>query len=485
MTASLAHPRSARRGYAYKQSNRTPGNAKRVNGVRFSWFVIGSLFGLGMSFLMNLFVSNVVFPKYQDLITEQQDTKQVADLDPLTFTEEDQKPLDETVAVPAEPAKPAFPRDVTMRVEKGDTLLNMLVREEVDYDEAVDVIGALKKTYDPRQMRIGQKIAVTLNAHAEATGKATVDTLSIRLSKLESVQLERLPGGAFFVENQVKEQKPHLTYAGGIIDSSLFQTGYENDVPNGVLAQLMNAYSYDVDLQREIRQGDKMEVLFERMMTEDGDEAGYGKVYYAMLKLRNDEKKIYRFEDKKGHVGFYDINGESVIKALLKTPVNGARISSGYGKRRHPILGYTKMHKGVDFAAPTGTPIYAAGDGVVKYRGRKGGYGNYVSIRHNSKYTTAYAHMKGFARGIKNGARVKQGQVIGYVGSTGRSTGPHLHYEVHKYGSQVNPRKERFKTGRILKGTELANFKKEVNRINGRVAALSKETTKVARNEQQ
>lgn len=479
MTTSLAMSRPPVRGARKRPTPGTrPVSQKRVNAMRFSWFVIGSLFGVTMSFMMNLFVSSVVIPEYQGLVASRDQAAETTTLDSLPFEETkngDQPTVTETVE-----RKPAYPKHIATQVQNGDTLLNILVDAEVDYDEAVDVIEALKKTYDPHQLRVGQKISLQLDAHPVIADKAAVSKLNIRVNKLDTVKLNRLPGGAFFAEKATKEIKPELVLAGGTITSSLFQTGYDTGVPDGVLTELMNAYSYDVDLQREIHNGDQMEVLFERLVTDEGDSAGYGKIYYAMLNLRGKERKIYRFEDKKGHVGFYDEKGESIVKALLKTPVSGARISSGYGKRRHPILGYTKMHKGTDFAAPTGTPIYAAGDGVIAYKGRKGGYGNYIKIRHNDKYATAYAHMSRFGKGMQKGRRVKQGQIIGYVGTTGRSTGAHLHYEVHKYGRQVNPMREKFKTGKVLKNQELAQFKREILRIKNKRASIPKSQTTIA-----
>lgn len=482
---SLAMSRPQVRTVRRRANYRPASGNKRVSVVRFSWFVIGSLFGLGLSYLINVFISIVILPQYhgQSLDSPSETISAESDAEPAVNTSEQVAAEEEAVETPApEPKKPLFPKRVALTVEKGDTLISMLVREQVDFDEAVDVIDALKKTYDPRQMRIGQEIDVKLEPHAKAASKASVSNLSIALNKLESVELKRLPSGSFFVEKALKERKPKLVYAGGKITSSLFQTGYANGVPTGVLTELMNAYSYDVDLQRQVQQGDRMEVLFEKMVTKDGDEAGYGKIYYAMLKLRDADKRIYRFEDKDGSVGFYDEKGESVIKALLKTPVSSARISSGFGERMHPILGYTKMHKGVDFAAPRGTPVYAAGDGVVEFKGWNGGYGNFVKIMHNNKYATAYGHLSAFSPAIAEGGKVKQGQVIGYVGSTGRSTGPHLHYEIYKFGNQVNPQNEKFKTGRILRGTELAKFKREVSRINTQLASISKGSTTVASN---
>ena len=212
----------------------------------------------------------------------------------------------------------------------------------------------------------------------------------------------------------------------------------------------------------------RMDVLFERLETKNGEVAGHGDILFADLDLGDRDLKIYRYVDKNGHADYYNEKGESIRKALLRTPVNGARISSGFGMRNHPILGYTRMHRGVDFAAPVGTPIYAAGDGTVGYAGRKGGYGNYMRIRHNGTYASAYAHISRFASGMSEGHKVKQGQIVAYVGQTGMATGPHLHYEILVNGEQVNPANVKFKTGGALQGKELAAFRNNVSRISRR-----------------
>ena len=203
-------------------------------------------------------------------------------------------------------------------------------------------------------------------------------------------------------------------------------------------------------------------------------------IKYATLTLSGNPVRIYRFKNKDGHNNYYNEKGHSAEKALMRTPIDGARLSSGFGRRKHPILGYTKMHKGVDFAAPRGTPIYAAGNGTVTYAARKGGYGNFISIRHNGTYTTAYAHMKGFRRGVRKGSRVNQGQVIGYVGTTGRSTGPHLHYEIRKNNRQVNPLRIKMPSGNKLKGKQLVTFLTAKDQIDDAYAALPMGPQKVA-----
>ena len=237
---------------------------------------------------------------------------------------------------------------------------------------------------------------------------------------------------------------------------------------------MIKVFSFDVDFQRDIKQNDEFALFYERLTDETGTIAEIGPVIFARLKLRRREVKLYRFKLKKGEIDYFDNQGRSVKKFLLSTPTDGARISSGFGRRRHPILGYSKLHKGVDFAAPRGTPVYAAGNGIIEIAKRYGSYGNYVRIRHKNHYKTAYAHLKGFGPGIKSGIRVRQRRVIGYIGSTGRSTGPHLHYEVIYKNRHVNPRGVRIPTGIQLAGKEYKRFKAERKKIDRSMILLRK-----------
>ncbi|MCG8511192.1 MAG: M23 family metallopeptidase, partial [Rhodospirillales bacterium] len=233
---------------------------------------------------------------------------------------------------------------------------------------------------------------------------------------------------------------------------------------------------WDVDFQRDIWPGDSFEVMWQRVYDDSGNLVHNGEILYANLNLTGTSHPIYRFEVEDGHFDYFNEEGQSARKALMRTPIDGARLSSRYGKRKHPILGFTKMHRGVDFAAPKGTPIYAAGDGRVEASGWNGTYGKYVRIRHNSEYSTAYAHMSRIARSAGKGKRVRQGQVIGYVGNTGRSTGAHLHYEILRGGRQTNPLKVRMPSGRKLKGEMLAKFQKVRAGLDTVFANLTDET---------
>ena len=253
-----------------------------------------------------------------------------------------------------------------------------------------------------------------------------------------------------------------IIYNENLIIQSLYKAATDKKIPANTIIEFARIYGFQVDFQRDIRKNDKFQIMYEIFLNEKDEIVETGEILFANLKLSGQDNNLYYF-DIKGGEGHYDKNGKSVKKALMKTPINGARLSSSFGMRKHPIDGYNKMHRGTDFAAPLGTPIMASGDGVIKKAGWCGGGGNCVKIKHNSTYQTVYAHMSKFARGIKAGVRVKQGQIIGYVGSTGKSTGPHLHYEVIINGKKVNSQKLKLPSGKILKGKDRKLF--ETNKI--------------------
>jgi murein DD-endopeptidase MepM/ murein hydrolase activator NlpD len=283
-------------------------------------------------------------------------------------------------------------------------------------------------------------------------------SLALQPDVERDVRVVRSEADDFLAESIDRPLQLTSALVAGSIASNLSADAVAAGVPMPVLSDLIRIFSFDVDFQRDIQPGDGFEVLYDAKLEADGSLAKAGDVRFAAMTLSGKRFELYAFTPKSGISDFFDTKGQSVRKTLMRTPIDGARLSSRFGMRKHPILGYTRMHRGTDFAAPTGTPIYAAGDGTVTVAGRKGAYGNYVRIRHNSTYDTAYAHMKGFAKGIRSGARVRQGQIIGYVGTTGRSTGPHLHYEVLVNGKQINPSKIKLASGEQLKGEDLANF---------------------------
>jgi len=376
----------------------------------------------------------------------------------------------------------------TLKAGKGDTLAELLNRAGASNKDALAAIATLKKYFNPRKFRRGQNVRVAyLPDSAEASTIAArvgaFQGFSLRPDLTSEITVLRTSDGAF--QSQVRDRPltTSLARAEGVITSSLYVAGKKAGLPNATLAELIRAYSWDVDFQRDIRKGDGFQVMYERVADEDGNLVKSDRITFATLTLGDKPVSAYRFKDSAGHVNYYNEKGLSARKALMRTPIDGARLSSGFGRRKHPILGYTKRHTGVDFAAPRGTPIYAAGNGTIAFAGTKGGYGRYIRIRHNGTYATAYAHMKGFARGMRSGKRVSQGQVIGYVGTTGRSTGPHLHYEIIRNGRPTNPLRVKMPSGRKLTGTELKRFMKERRRIDRQFAAIETGSTLVASTE--
>ena len=369
----------------------------------------------------------------------------------------------------AESAQLPLPYEDVRTVGKGDTLMALLKEAGVPAADSDRAIRAMAKIYKPRRIKPGQRILLLLQPQTQKAPQLLSLTFSESVER--DVAVRRTKSG-YHAEVVRRSLHRRSTHAAGRIDSSLYVAGVNAGLPQSTLAELIQIFSFDVDFQRDIRRGDTFGLLFDEYSDDSGRVVKSGDILLAEMVLSGKPMRLYRYESRDGRVDYYDAKGKSVRKALLRTPIDGARISSGFGKRRHPILGYTRMHKGLDFAARRGTPIYAAGDGVIEYAGRNGGYGKYVRIRHNGTYKTAYAHMHRYGRGIRKGHRVRQGQVIGYVGSTGRSTGPHLHYEVHKSGRQVNPRSVKLPSGRKLKGRELAALKAHAALLEDRYAAL-------------
>jgi murein DD-endopeptidase MepM/ murein hydrolase activator NlpD len=361
-------------------------------------------------------------------------------------------------------------------VGSGDTLLGLLGEAGVPRREAHEAVDALETVYDPRDLQIGQELTLGFR-HDGRTVALTGLELMPEVDRVITVERQ---GDGFAARQAANRLETRRVAAGFYIDASLAADAGNAGVPYAVLHPLIRVFSYSVDFQRDFRPGDEFRILYEREHHADGEVARLGEPVYAELRLGDRALPVYRFETADGAVDYFDPTGQSVRRALLRTPVDGARLSSGYGMRRHPILGYTRMHRGTDFAAPTGTPIFAAGDGVVDAIGPNRGYGNYLRIRHNSRLSTAYAHMSRFAGGLSRGDRVRQGEVIGYVGSTGLSTGPHLHYEVLVEGAQVNPMSVDLPTGRMLEGAELARFEAMVAETDAEYAAAMARAGQVA-----
>jgi murein DD-endopeptidase MepM/ murein hydrolase activator NlpD len=393
-------------------------------------------------------------------------------------------PAEPPIQVPPPRAKPK--PDVirtSLKVQPGDTIESLLGAYSVGEEDTMAVVAALRKAYNPRQLRPGHVMSISLSRPPEATeddAMQKLDYLKLHLSPTQEIIVEQADQGYQAKKKEIPV-KQELAYISATIRSSFLGAGTHAGIPTSRLMEIIKAFSYDIDFQRDIHPGDKLMVLMEKVVTEEGQFVRYGNIEYAGLKQRGKELAVFRFE-RGNEAGYYHADGRSVRKSLMRTPVDGARLSSGFGMRRHPILGYSKMHQGIDFAAPTGTPIYAAGDGVVQVAGRNGGYGNYIRIRHQQGFETAYAHLSGYARGMRSGLKVRQGQVIGYVGSTGRSTGPHLHYEILVGGRQVNPQQARFAPQVQLAGSDLTRFRQKKQDVEYRVAKAAREPQQMASN---
>lgn len=387
--------------------------------------------------------------------------------------------------------QPAAPQKIetTVALKSGETLMELLMNEGADRVDAYHAVAALRSYYNPRKLRAGQEIKLAFLDGTEAGDMATEndasDDASGRLLTALSLEpdIERTvkvmrDGDGSYTGNEIKKTfTESYVRAKGTISSSLFLDADRAGVPPRIIVEMIRMFSYSVDFQREIRVGDKFDVYFDRKFDENGVPVMEGNIAYASLTVGGKQHQLWRFKTKDGVWDYFDGKGRSMKKFLMRTPIDGARISSGFGLRRHPVLGYSKMHKGTDFAAPRGTPIYAAGNGVIEIAGWVRGFGKYVRIKHANSYQTAYAHMNGFAKGIKRGVRVHQGQVIGYVGTTGRSTGPHLHYEVHVHGKAVNPLGIKLPTGTQLAGAELKRYQAKRNRVVTQMAAAPVLTT--------
>ena len=355
-------------------------------------------------------------------------------------------------------------KQVTVLIRPGDTLFDAIVKAGAAPADAHKAIFAAKTLTNPRKLKPGQTIHLAFAnppPTIESNKNLILAELLIDLTPKQRLRVARLLDDTFASGFVVRPLSRRLRQAHGIINSSLYKAASARNVPAQTLAKLIRVFSYDVDFQRDIRKGDGFEIFYEILVDEKEQAVDTGAILYASLTLSGSRLNVYKFLLSDGITeDHFDDEGRSIRKALMRTPIDGARLTSSFGNRKHPTLGYTKMHRGVDFGAPKGTPIFAAGDGVVDKLGSHGAYGNYIRLRHGPVYHTAYAHLYKYANGLHSGQRVKQGDIIGFVGSTGRSTGPHLHYEVLKYSKQVNPLGVKLPSGLTLEGNELASFRK-------------------------
>ena len=342
-------------------------------------------------------------------------------------------------------------------VKKGQSLNVILSEAGASQKEILNISKILGQYISLKKINTNQIFEILTDKKS-----GDIIRLTVNLDNINSLHIFK--ENKKFVANKIEKVLYKKTVlAEGIIKSSLFKAAQKKDIDAEVIVDFARIYGFEIDFQRDIRKNDIFQIVYDKYIDDDGELQKNGEIIYAYMKNKGREIALYRFVDQRGIAGYYQTNGKSIEKALMKTPINGARLSSRYGMRKHPILGYNKMHRGTDFAAPKGTPIMASGSGVIEMSKWNGAYGKYIRIRHNSKYKTAYAHLSGYARGIKKGAKVRQGQIIGYVGSTGRSTGPHLHYEVLVNGKRKNSQRLKLPSGRTLRGEDREKF--EISRI--------------------
>ncbi len=339
--------------------------------------------------------------------------------------------------------------------KSGDNHQSIIDKLDISKKEKKKILATILNEKKLKILNINQKF----NFKLDNLSKERIVEFRVETGKKNEIVFSKSADEDKFISRVItKNFKKKVVYKETIIKDSLYNSAINLNINPNIILEFARLYGFQIDFQRDIWKDDSFQIIYEEFVNENKEVIDTGEIIFANLNLQNTDYQLYKFEYAKNKIDYFDENGKSVKKTLMKTPINGARLSSSYGKRKHPILGYTKMHTGTDFAAPTGTPIMASGDGKVMKAGWCGGGGNCVKIKHNNVYQTVYAHMSKFGRGIKRGTRVKQGQIIGYVGSTGLSTGPHLHYEVIENGKKVNSQKLKLPSGKVLKGNERKNF---------------------------
>ena len=351
--------------------------------------------------------------------------------------------------------------NVNYEIKKGDTIQKILQRYKVQNSEIQTIINQYKKYSNPNQLLVGNKIGVIIEENS-STNKNSVVKFAIPITKSTTIAITRDEENRIVSKKIITKLYKKKTLSENIIKKNLYSAAIKAKISPDTIIEFARIFGFEIDFQRDIRKNDYFKIVHEKYFDENGEFIKSGSILYAHMSVNGREITLYKFGEDKDY-GYFDVNGKSVEKALMKTPINGARLSSPFGMRKHPILGFTKLHTGTDFAAPMGTPIVASGSGTITRAKWCGGGGNCIKIKHNSTYETIYAHMKNFAAGMKVGKKVRQGQIIGYVGSTGMSTGPHLHYVVIVNGKKVNSQKLKLPSGKVLKDKERTEF--EIHRI--------------------
>ena len=351
--------------------------------------------------------------------------------------------------------------NINYKVKSGDTIEKILKNLKVDNNEVQKVIQLYKKYSKNYQLQENNIIDIIIKKNISKKNNSILK-FTLPISKNINIEIQKNEDNKFISEKIITKLYKKKEVAENRIAKNLYTSAKEVNINPETIIEFARIFGFEIDFQRDIRKNDYFKILYENYYDESGEFIKSGSILYAYMSVNNKEISLYKFGDDKNY-GYFDINGKSVEKALMKTPINGARLSSSFGKRKHPILGFTKMHNGTDFAAPSGTPIMASGSGTIILAKWCGGGGNCIKIKHNSTYETIYAHMKSFAKGMRAGKKVRQGDIIGYVGSTGMSTGPHLHYEVIVNKKKVNSQKLKLPSGKVLKNEERSFF--EIHRI--------------------
>ena len=351
--------------------------------------------------------------------------------------------------------------NINYEIKSGDSIQKILQKLKIRNKEIQTVVSRYKKYGNPNQLLSGNKIDIVVKENLSGQNNSIVN-FSVPITESVTIEISKNEQGKMISKKIITKLYKKKVLAENIIKNNLYSSAIEAKITPNIIIEFARIFGFEIDFQRDIRKNDYFKIVYEKYVDGNGEFVKNGSILYAHMSVNNREITLYKFGDDKNY-GYFDINGKSVEKALMKTPINGARLSSSFGKRKHPILGYTKMHKGTDFAARSGTPIMASGSGTIVLAKWCGGGGNCIKIKHNTTYSTIYAHMKNFAKGIRIGKKVRQGQIIGYVGSTGMSTGPHLHYEVIMNGKKIDSQKLRLPSGKILKNNERELF--EIHRI--------------------
>ena len=351
--------------------------------------------------------------------------------------------------------------NVNYEVKKGDTIQKILNSYKIPDNQIQEIINQYKKYDKPKQLSAGGKIDIIIERGFKKSSNSILK-FSIPITKSTTIEITKDELGQISSKKIITKLFKKKTYAENIILNNLYSAATEAKINPDTIIEFARIFGFEIDFQRDIRKNDYFKIVYDKFFDEYGEFVKSGPIIYAHMSVNGREITLYKFGSDKNY-GYFDINAKSVEKALMKTPINGARLSSPFGNRKHPILGYNKKHNGTDFAARSGTPIMASGSGTVTAAKWCGGGGNCVKIKHNSTYETVYAHMKNFAKGIRSGKKVRQGDIIGYVGSTGMSTGPHLHYEVIVNGKKINSQKLKLPSGKVLKDNERQKF--EIFRI--------------------